>query len=292
MTYHDDDDQVLYPDRVYAEGSALFAQAPGIPLVPNEATFFAFLNSPNVAEVGAIAFAILQRKPTVFAKLFRAWARKEAKRDAEAAVEVMRFIRQFLAEFHGAQHDAALHVQSVMAIARQIDRDAQLHALRTEQDLLGLREANVAAREERERRRAVTARSRGIIDNGVRGAFGPASGDAPVDAWDAQDDLSRRARVATIQGAASVDSERIDDPAVAFAALTYVKKLQSGADEDQARRAAFADVRDLLAANRLAPKDAEAYTQALKQCRAEFKKARDAKAGLGLMAAAITGRKA
>lgn len=291
MSY-DDDDTVLYPDRVYAERPTGLARSSGVPTMPNEATFRAFLDGPDIEAVSAPAFAILERKRSFLAKLFRAFARAEAIKDAAAAAEIMRYIRQFLAEYEGAQDDAALHVQSVIGRAQQTDRAVRLHDLRTELDLQGLREANAAAEANRRRRRVADARAEAVIDGGTRAALGPAYTAEAADPWDAQDDISRRARIAAITGAASVDSEKIDDPAVAFAALTYVKKLQAGADEDTARRAAFSDVRDLIAANRLGPKDAETYSQALKQARTEFKKTRDSKAGLGLMAAAITGRKA
>ena len=285
------DDDILYPDQIFPPRESRLARTPGTTRTPGEGTFRSFLEGPDVDAFAQPAIRTLLRKPSVLGQVFRAVGRAEAVKDAAAAAEVMRYTRLFISEYTGAQHDVALHIQAVMGIARQIDQAHRLHDGSVELAARGLEEAISAADATRNRRGALQAKSAALLDGGSPGVVGQAASVGQEDPWSAQDDLSRRARVAVIQGAAAIESEKIDDPAVAFAAVTYLRKLQTGADDETARRATFNDVRDLLAARGFAPKDAEVYTQTLKQVRAEYKKGRDAKAGLGFMAAAIRGGK-
>jgi len=285
------DDDVLYPDQIYPAREGRVARTSGTTRTPGEATFKSFLEGPDVDALAQPAVRTLLRKPSALGRLFRAVGRAEAVKDAAAAAEVMRYTRLFITEYTGAQHDVALHIQAVMGIARQIDHAHRLHDGNVELAARAQDAAISAADAAQSRRGALQGKAAGLLDAGAPGVVGQPASVGSEDLWSAQDDLSRRARVVVIQGAAAIESEKIDDPAVAFAAATYLRKLSTGADDDTARRVTFNDVRDLLGARGFTPKDAETYTQVLKQVRSEYKKSRDAKAGLGFMAAAIRGGK-
>lgn len=280
------DDDVLYPELVEEDSTSergLSRNVSALSLVENGG--HGLLQPLDLSMAARAALELLNLRPSVLGQLFRPVRRYQAVADAKAAAAVMGHVRRLVGEYDLMRRDAIETERVIVDTVLDIDTKVRTHHLDVERVALSKRDAIEAARAGQRSRREISQRSAPLLS-----APAPQSSASPAaPGFNATDELSARARVATLKGVASQDADSISDPYVAYAALAFATKLDATQDEGEARTAAFSDVREMIAANAFSAKDAPGFATALRVVRAEMKKAKSAKAGLGSIAAAIRG---
>lgn len=282
----DDDDDVRYAEIVAsATPEERAIQQRSVALSPVENGGHGLLKPLDLSTAARAAIELLNLPPSILARLFRPIRRRQAVADTQAAAEVMGHARRLVNEYDLMRRDISETNKVLLNTAWEMDTRARNHHLDVELDAINKRNAIEAAKNSQQRHRQIRQRGASLLSGAAPSA---AVGSAAV-GFTAPDELSNRARVATLKGIASLDADTIADPYVAYAALAFASKLESTEDEEDARTAAFNDVREMLGANAFTAKDAIGFVTSLKLVRAETKKKKNAKAGLGWVASAVRG---